>query len=49
MKENRQRLGNGAPKVILGWGNTFKYKDFDLSMQFTSQLGYKILNAQRAF
>ena len=49
VKENRQRLGNGAPKVILGWGNTFKYKDLDLSMQFTSQLGYKILNAQRAF
>ena len=48
-KENRQRLGNGTPKVILGWGNTFHYKDFDLSMQFTSQLGYKILNAQRAF
>ena len=49
VKENRQRLGNGAPKVILGWGNTFRYKDLDLSMQFTSQLGYKILNAQRAF
>ena len=48
-KENRQRLGNGMPKVTLGWGNTFKYKNFDLSMQFTSQLGYKILNAQRCF
>ena len=48
-KENRQRLGNGSPKFILGWGNTFRYKDFDLSMQFTSQLGYKILNAQRCF
>ena len=49
VKENRQRLGSGTPKVILGWGNTFRYKDFDLSMQFTSQLGYKILNASRAF
>jgi len=48
-KENRQRLGNGMPSVILGWGNTFHYKNFDLSMQFTSQLGYKILNAQRCF
>ena len=47
--ENRQRLGSGTPKVILGWGNTFLYKDFDLSMQFTSQLGYKILNASRCF
>ena len=47
--ENRQRLGSGTPKVILGWGNTFRYKDFNLSMQFTSQLGYKILNASRCF
>ena len=49
VQENRQRLGSGTPKVILGWGNTFKYKDFDLSMQFTSQLGYKILNLSRAY
>ena len=49
VKENRQRLGTGTPKVILGWSNSFRYKDFDLSMQFTSQLGYKILNASRAF
>ena len=48
-QENRQRLGNGTPKVILGWGNTFRYKNIDLSMQFTSQLGYKILNASRCF
>ena len=47
--ENRQRLGSGTPKVILGWGNTFRYKNIDLSMQFTSQLGYKILNASRCF
>ena len=48
-QENRQRLGSGTPKVILGWGNTFRYKNIDLSMQFTSQLGYKILNASRCF
>jgi len=47
--ENRQRLGSGTPKVILGWGNTFRYKNIDLSMQFTGQLGYKILNASRCF
>ena len=49
VQENRQRLGSGTPTVILGWGNTFKYKDFDLSMQFTGQFGYKILNASRCF
>lgn len=48
-KENRQRLGSGTPKVFLGWNNTFRYRDFDLSMQFTGQFGYKILNAQRCF
>ena len=47
--ENRQRLGSGTPKVILGWGNTFRYTNIDLSLQFTSQLGYKILNASRCF
>lgn len=48
-KENRQRLGSGAPKLILGWSNTFQYKGFDLTTQFTGQFGYKILNAQRCF
>ena len=48
-RDNRQRLGNGMPKVILGWNNSFRYRDFDLSMQFTGQFGYKILNAMRCF
>ena len=46
---NRQRLGNGLPQVYAGWNNTFRYKNFSLSMQFTSQLGFKILNALRCF
>lgn len=45
----KQYLGNGLPKVYLGWGNTFRYKDFDLSLQFTGQFGFKILNEARAF
>lgn len=45
----RQFLGNGFPKVVLGWNNTFRYKNFDLNMQMTSQLGFKILNQQRMF
>lgn len=48
-RSNRQRLGNGMPKVYFGWGHTFRYRDFDLSLQFTGQFGYKILNVQRAF
>lgn len=49
VQENRQKLGSGLPKMILGWGNTFSYKGFDLSLQFTGQFGYKILNAQRCY
>lgn len=49
VESNRQRLGNGMPDIYLGWGHTFRYKGFDLNMQFTGQFGYKILNAQRSF
>ena len=45
----KQYLGNGLPKFYLGWNNTFTYKNWDLSMQFTSQLGFKILNEPRAY
>lgn len=48
-KANRQRLGNGLPQVYAGWNNTFRYKGFDLSLQFTGQFGFQILNVQRAF
>lgn len=44
-----QYLGNAIPKVNLGWSNTLSYKGFDLSMQFTGQFDYKILNEARAY
>lgn len=44
-----QIVGHGLPAVTLGWGNTFYYKNFDLSLQFTSQLGFQILNENRCF
>lgn len=44
-----QYMGNGIPKVSLGWNNTFTYKNWDLSMQFTGQFGFKIINNQRVF
>lgn len=47
--EYRQYLGSGLPKVYLGWTNNLSYKNWDLSMQFISQLGFKILNEPRAF
>lgn len=47
--KNRQRLGNGLPQLYAGWNNVFRYKGFDLELQFTGQFGFKILNVQRAF
>jgi len=44
-----QRLGNGIPKVTIGWNNNLTYKNFDLSAQFTGQFGFKIINNQRVF
>ncbi len=45
----RQYLGSGIPKVTLGWTNSFRYKRFDLTLAFSSQLGHKIFNCQRMF
>ena len=45
----RQWLGSGVPSVIFNWGNTFRYKGFDLGFQLSGQLGFKILNNQRLF
>jgi len=44
-----QYLGNGLPKLTMGWNNQFRYKDFDLAMQFTGAFGFKIVNNQRVF
>lgn len=45
----RQYLGNGIPSMILSWGNSFRYKGFDLGVQLNSKLGFHILNTQRIF
>ncbi len=45
----RQYLGNALPKLYLGWNNSFRYKNFDLSFQMTGQFGFKILNEPRAY
>lgn len=41
-------LGNAQPKVLLGWSNTFKYKDLDLNVFIRGTFGNKIFNATRA-
>ena len=43
----KRNIGNGAPKHFLSWSNTFKYKNWDLSMLFRSALGYQIFNMRK--
>jgi TonB-linked SusC/RagA family outer membrane protein len=40
--------GNAQPKLLMGWTNTFIYKNFDLNFFFRAVTGNKILNATLA-
>ncbi|MEG1587122.1 MAG: TonB-dependent receptor, partial [Bacteroidales bacterium] len=46
-QDDRTFLGAPIPKVLLGANFGLEYKGFDFSMQISSQLGNKILNAKR--
>jgi TonB-linked SusC/RagA family outer membrane protein len=46
---DKQILGNGLPKYYLGWNNTFRYRDWDLSILMRGAFGFQILNFQRMF
>lgn len=41
-------IGNAQPKLIYGWNNTFKYKNFDLNFFLRGVTGNKIINATLA-
>ena len=41
-------LGSPQPKILLGWTNDFKYKNFDLNIFIRGVFGNKIFNATRA-
>ncbi|OQP60528.1 SusC/RagA family TonB-linked outer membrane protein [Niastella vici] len=40
-------LGSPIPKFQLGLGNTFTYKNFDLNIFFSANIGNKVLNGMR--
>lgn len=40
-------IGNPEPKFTWGFGNTFSYKGFDLTIQFSGSYGNKLLNYGR--
>lgn len=47
--ENKKVLGNGIPKYIGSWNNTFQYKDFDLSITMRGAFDFQILNFERMY
>jgi len=46
--EDRLVTGSALPKVLLGWNNNFRYKDFEVNVFFQAALGNKIFNATYA-
>lgn len=42
-------LGHGMPRLELSWGNTFRYKNVDLSLFFRGKFDYKILNLYQMY
>lgn len=46
---DRTYIGNGVPKWNLSWGNTFTYKQFDLSFFMRGKFDYEILNMHQMY
>jgi len=47
--DDKDYIGNGSPKWMLSWGNTFTYKGFDLSLFFRGKFKYEILNMHQMY
>ena len=45
--EDQTFIGNPEPKFTWGFGNTFTYKGFDLTLQFSGSYGNDVLNYNR--
>ncbi|SHM74701.1 SusC/RagA family TonB-linked outer membrane protein [Chitinophaga sp. CF418] len=48
-ENDRTIIGNGVPKYNIGLNQTFRYKNFDLTMLFRGKFGFDILNLQEIF
>lgn len=46
---DRTIVGNGLPKLIMGFGNNFTFKGFDLNLFFRGVFGHDLINSFRAF
>ncbi len=47
--EDKAILGNGLPKSYMGFTNTFRYGNFDMTVFFRGAFGFHLLNTQRLF
>jgi TonB-dependent SusC/RagA subfamily outer membrane receptor len=45
---DRQVVGNGIPKLNLGFGNSISYKNWDLNLFFRGVFGHDLVNSFRA-
>ena len=43
----KRYIGNGTPKMLLAWNNTFRYKGWDLNLAFNGAFGHEIFNMRR--
>ena len=42
---DKQYIGNYLPKIIMGWNNSFRYKNFDLGINMRSWIGFDVYNS----
>jgi TonB-linked SusC/RagA family outer membrane protein len=45
--EDKKVIGNGVPKFYAGWNNSFRYKNWDLSITQRGAFNFQIANFQR--
>lgn len=43
-ENDRTNIGSPMPKFTFGWTNSFRYRDFDLSLFLTGSVGNKVMN-----
>ncbi len=48
-EEDKTVIGNGMPKYYASWTNTFRYKNFDLTVFFRGKFDFDILNTVDLF
>jgi TonB-linked SusC/RagA family outer membrane protein len=47
--EDKKVMGNGSPKFNLGMGHKFRYKEFDLTLQFRGAFGFQMMDVNEMY